>query len=65
MKAFILRILIESNEQIYKYMYLPPLARMPTKVVPNLSGKCINTLALLKAVECKRASHQESGALCQ
>ena len=38
---------------------------MPTKVIPNISGKCINTLTFLNEVEHKWASHQDNGAQCQ
>lgn len=47
------------------YVYYLPLTRMPTKVVPNLSGKCINTLTFLKAVEPKWASYQDNSVQCQ
>lgn len=69
MKALILGILTKFNEQIpnslYKHIYLPPLTRKPTRVVPNLSGKCINTLTFWNAAEHKWASHQDNGAQCQ
>lgn len=38
---------------------------MPTKVVPNLLGKYINTLTFLKAGENKGASLQDNSAQCQ
>lgn len=38
---------------------------MPTKVVPNLSGKSINTLTFLKAVEPKWASYQDNSVQYQ